>query len=74
VISFETIRGRAERRKGGPVTLSRLLPPMLKLEGLAALKGDGSWILLSFTNRAGPRRAATAEQRWDCDRTGRAPA
>lgn len=39
-ISFKTIRGRAETRKGGPKALSRLLPPKPDSQALAALTDD----------------------------------
>ena len=40
MISFKTIRARAEQRKGGGVALDRLLPPKPDPEALAALKDD----------------------------------
>ena len=40
MISFETIRGRAEARKGGADTLQRLLPPAPDREALAQMTDD----------------------------------
>jgi 3-methyladenine DNA glycosylase Tag len=40
VISFETIRARAEARKGGAEALARLLPPKPDSAALAALKDN----------------------------------
>lgn len=38
--SFKTIRARAEKRKGGPAALKKLLPPPLDNKKLAKLKDD----------------------------------
>jgi 3-methyladenine DNA glycosylase Tag len=40
MISFATIRARAEKRKGGAAALQRLLPPKPDPKALAALKDD----------------------------------
>jgi 3-methyladenine DNA glycosylase Tag len=40
MISFQTIRARAEARKGGAEALARLLPPRPDAEALAALTDD----------------------------------
>jgi 3-methyladenine DNA glycosylase Tag len=49
VISFETIRRRAEERKGGAAALDRLLPPKPEPIALAALKDDR--VLAEMTKR-----------------------
>jgi 3-methyladenine DNA glycosylase Tag len=49
VTSFKTIRARAEKRKGGPKALARLLPPKPDLKALARLKDDR--ILAEMTRR-----------------------
>ena len=38
--SFKTIRARAEKRKGGPKALAKLLPPKPDVKALAKLKDD----------------------------------
>jgi hypothetical protein len=38
--SFKTIRARAEKRKGGPKVLARLLPERPDLKALAKMKDD----------------------------------
>lgn len=48
--SFKTIRARAEKRKGGPKALSRLLPPKPDPKALAALSDDR--VLAEMTRRA----------------------
>jgi 3-methyladenine DNA glycosylase Tag len=40
VIPFKTIRARAEKRKGGPKALAKLLPPKPDPKALARLKDD----------------------------------
>src|SRR5271165_7373878 len=40
MISFESIRTRAEERKGGAAALNRLMPPKPDPKALAALKDD----------------------------------
>jgi len=40
MVSFKTIRARAEKRKGGAEALKRLLPPLPNREALLALKDD----------------------------------
>jgi 3-methyladenine DNA glycosylase Tag len=47
--SFETIRARAEQRKGGPEALARLLPPRPSIAALAALADDR--VLAEMTKR-----------------------
>ena len=47
--SFKTIRARAEKRKGGPKALARLLPPRPDPKALAKLKDDR--ILAEMTKR-----------------------
>ena len=47
--SFKTIRARAEKRKGGPKALSKLLPPKPDLKKLAGLGDDR--ILAEMTRR-----------------------
>jgi 3-methyladenine DNA glycosylase Tag len=49
MIPFKTIRARAERRKGGPEALARLLPPKPNLDALAKLKDDR--VLAEMTKR-----------------------
>jgi len=49
VISFRTIRARAESRKGGAEALDRLLPPKPNSAALAALKDDR--VLAEMTKR-----------------------
>jgi 3-methyladenine DNA glycosylase Tag len=49
VTSFKTIRARAEKRKGGPKVLARLLPEKPDLKALAKLKDDR--ILAEMTRR-----------------------
>jgi 3-methyladenine DNA glycosylase Tag len=49
VISFKTIRARAEQRKGGAAELDRLLPPKPSPEALAALNDDR--VLAEMTKR-----------------------
>jgi 3-methyladenine DNA glycosylase Tag len=49
VISFETIRARAERRKGGSDALVRLLPPAPNPDVLAELRDDR--VLAEMTKR-----------------------
>jgi hypothetical protein len=39
-IPFKTIRARAEKRKGGPKALAKLLPPKPDLKALARLADD----------------------------------
>jgi hypothetical protein len=64
VISFATIRARAEKRKGGAEALAKLMAPKPKPEALLALKDDR--ILAEMTKRvlsagflpAGRRRAS----------------
>ncbi len=46
---FKTIRARAEKRKGGPKALARLLPPKPDLKALAKLGDDR--ILAEMTRR-----------------------
>jgi 3-methyladenine DNA glycosylase Tag len=48
--SFKTIRARAEKRKGGPNALSRLLPAKPDPKALASLKDDR--VLAEMTRRA----------------------
>ena len=47
--SFKTIRARAEKRKGGPKALARLLPPKPDLKALARLTDDR--VLAEMTRR-----------------------
>jgi 3-methyladenine DNA glycosylase Tag len=47
--SFKTIRARAEKRKGGPKALSKLLPPRPDMKALAKLGDDR--ILAEMTRR-----------------------
>jgi 3-methyladenine DNA glycosylase Tag len=49
VISFKTIRARAEKRKGGAEALERLLPPNPDAKALAALGDDR--VLAEMTKR-----------------------
>jgi 3-methyladenine DNA glycosylase Tag len=49
VISFDTIRARAEQRKGGAEALRRLLPPKPDAKALAALTDDR--VLAEMTKR-----------------------
>ena len=49
-IPFKTIRARAEKRKGGPKALSRLLPAKPDPKALASLKDDR--VLAEMTRRA----------------------
>jgi 3-methyladenine DNA glycosylase Tag len=49
VIPFRTIRARAEKRKGGPKALSRLLPPKPDPKALAELADDR--VLSEMTRR-----------------------
>jgi len=49
VTSFKTIRARAEKRKGGPKVLARLLPEPPDLKALARLKDDR--VLAEMTRR-----------------------
>jgi 3-methyladenine DNA glycosylase Tag len=49
VTTFKTIRARAEKRKGGPKVLARLLPAKPDLKALAKLKDDR--ILAEITRR-----------------------
>jgi 3-methyladenine DNA glycosylase Tag len=49
VTPFRTIRARAEKRKGGPKALARLLPPKPDLKALAKLGDDR--ILAEMTKR-----------------------
>jgi 3-methyladenine DNA glycosylase Tag len=49
-ISFKTIRSRAEKRKGGPKALARLLPPKPDPKALAKLGDDR--VLAEMTRRA----------------------
>jgi 3-methyladenine DNA glycosylase Tag len=48
-LSFRTIRARAEKRKGGPKALEKLLPPKPELKALARLPDDR--ILAEMTRR-----------------------
>ena len=48
-IPFKTIRARAEKRKGGPKALSKLLPPKPDPKALAALADDR--VLAEMTRR-----------------------
>ncbi len=48
-LSFKAIRARAEKRKGGPKALERLLPPKPELKALARLPDDR--ILAEMTRR-----------------------
>jgi 3-methyladenine DNA glycosylase Tag len=48
-VSFKTIRERAEKRKGGPKALAKLLPPKPDLKALAKLSDDR--ILSEMTQR-----------------------
>src|SRR6185436_4258606 len=47
--SFKTIRARAEKRKGGPKALDRLMPEKPDLKGLAKLTDDR--VLAEMTRR-----------------------
>src|SRR5438477_4533042 len=49
MIPFKTIRARAEKRKGGPKALAKLLPPKPNMKALAKLK-DGH-VLAEMTRR-----------------------
>jgi len=49
VIPFKTIRARAEKRKGGPKALAKLLPAKPDLKALAKLGDDR--ILAEMTRR-----------------------
>ena len=49
MISFATIRARAERRKGGAEALERLLPPAPDAKALAELGDDR--VLAEMTRR-----------------------
>jgi 3-methyladenine DNA glycosylase Tag len=49
MIPFKTIRARAEKRKGGPKALSRLLPPKPDAKALAKLGDDR--VLAEMTRR-----------------------
>ena len=49
-IPFKTIRARAEKRKGGPKALNKLLPPKPDLKALAKLGDDR--VLAEMTRRA----------------------
>ena len=49
MISFATIRARAEKRKGGAEALAKLMPPKPKPEALLALKDDR--VLAEITKR-----------------------
>jgi 3-methyladenine DNA glycosylase Tag len=49
MISFATIRARAEKRKGGAEALAKLMPPKPKPEALLALKDDR--VLAEMTKR-----------------------
>jgi 3-methyladenine DNA glycosylase Tag len=49
VISFATVRARAENRKGGAEALARLMPPKPRPEALLALKDDR--VLAEMTKR-----------------------
>lgn len=50
MISFKTIRARAEKRKGGPKALAKLLPDKPDMKALAKLPDDR--ILAEMTKRA----------------------
>jgi 3-methyladenine DNA glycosylase Tag len=49
MIPFKTIRARAEKRKGGPKALAKLLPPKPDMKALAKLKDDR--VLAEMTRR-----------------------
>ena len=49
MISFKTIRARAEKRKGGPKALAKLLPEKPDLKALTKLGDDR--ILAEMTKR-----------------------
>jgi 3-methyladenine DNA glycosylase Tag len=49
-ILFKTIRARAEKRKGGPKALIKLLPPKPDAKALAKLRDDR--VLAEMTRRA----------------------
>jgi hypothetical protein len=43
VIAFQTIRARAEKRKGGAEALARLMPPKPDPKALSKLHDDAYW-------------------------------
>jgi 3-methyladenine DNA glycosylase Tag len=49
VIAFQTIRARAEKRKGGAEALARLMPPKPHLQALLKLRDDS--VLAEMTRR-----------------------
>src|SRR3982074_3789057 len=65
VTAFKTIRARAEKRKGGPKALSKLLPPKPDPKALAKLRDDRA--LAEMTRRAFSAGFAWSviEAKWD---------
>nr|WP_249123012.1 MULTISPECIES: DNA-3-methyladenine glycosylase I [unclassified Bradyrhizobium] len=47
VPSFKTIRARAEKRKGGPKALAKLLPPAPDVKALAKLRNDRALAMMT---------------------------
>ena len=64
-VPFKTIRARAEKRKGGPKALSKLLPPKPDPKALAKLRDDR--VLAEMTRRAFSAGFAWSviEAKWD---------
>ncbi|CAN7762917.1 DNA-3-methyladenine glycosylase I [Bradyrhizobium sp. LjRoot220] len=64
-IPFKTIRARAEKRKGGPKALSKLLPPKPEAKALAKMSDDR--ILAEMTKRVFSAGFAWSviENKWD---------
>ena len=64
MISFKTIRARAEKRKGGPKALEKLLPEKPNVKALAKLADDR--ILAEMTKRVFSAGFAWSviEQKW----------
>jgi 3-methyladenine DNA glycosylase Tag len=69
-IPFKTIRARAEKRKGGPKALNKLLPPKPDPKALAKLGDDR--VLAEMTRRAFSAGFAWSviEAKWHSNRAG----
>src|SRR4029079_4439833 len=63
-ISFKTIRARAEKRKGGPKALAKLLPPKPDLKALAKLGDDRLLAAMSKRVFSGGFAWSVIENKW----------
>ena len=59
MIAFKTIRARAEKRKGGPKALEKLLPAKPNVKALAKLSDDRFLAEMTGTNAPLPGSGAT---------------